>query len=114
MARYRVRIEADRERYPVLLANGNRVASGELAGGRHFALWEDPFPKPTYLFALVAGRLAKLADSFTTRSGRTVALEIYAEPPGHRQMRTMPWPRSRSRCGGTRSASASNTISTCS
>jgi aminopeptidase N len=80
MARYRVRIEAERERWPVLLANGNRVAEGALDGGRHFAVWEDPFPKPTYLFALVAGRLAKLADSFTTRSGRKVALEIYTEP----------------------------------
>ena len=80
MTRYRVRIEADRERCPVLLANGNRIGQGELEGGRHFALWEDPFAKPSYLFALVAGRLGKLADSFTTASGRRVALEIYAEP----------------------------------
>jgi aminopeptidase N len=80
MARYRVRIEADREAHPVLLANGNRLEQGELDGGRHFALWEDPFAKPTYLFALVAGRLGKLADSFTTKSGRQVALEIYTEP----------------------------------
>ncbi len=81
MARYRVRIEADRARCPVLLANGNPVEAGDLAGGRHFALWEDPFPKPGYLFALVAGRLAKLEDHFTTRSGREVTLQIYAEPP---------------------------------
>ena len=80
MARYRVRIEADRAACPVLLANGNLVEQGSLPAGRHFALWEDPFPKPSYLFALVAGRLAKLADSFTTRSGRDVTLEIYAEP----------------------------------
>jgi aminopeptidase N len=80
MARYRVRIEADRGRYPVLLANGNRSGGGELAGGRHFALWEDPFPKPGYLFALVGGRLARLEESFTTRSGRKVALQIYCEP----------------------------------
>ncbi len=80
MARYRVRIEGDRERHPVLLANGNPVEAGELAGGRHFVLWEDPFPKPSYLFALVAGRLAKLEDRFTTRSGRVVTLQIYAEP----------------------------------
>jgi aminopeptidase N len=80
MTRYRVRIEAERERWPVLLANGNRVAEGALGGGRHFAVWEDPFPKPTYLFALVAGRLARLADSYTTRSGRKVALEIWTEP----------------------------------
>ena len=80
MARYRVRLEADRAACPVLLANGNLVEHGSLPAGRHFALWEDPFPKPSYLFALVAGRLAKLADSFTTRSGRDVTLEIYAEP----------------------------------
>jgi aminopeptidase N len=80
MARYRVRIEADQAACPVLLANGNLVASGSLPGGRHFALWEDPFPKPSYLFALVAGRLARLGDTFTTRSGREVTLEIYTEP----------------------------------
>ncbi len=80
MARYRVRIEGDRQRHPVLLANGNPIAAGALAGGRHFALWEDPFPKPSYLFALVAGRLAKLEDHFTTRSGRRVTLQIYTEP----------------------------------
>jgi aminopeptidase N len=80
MARYRVRIEADRAACPVLLANGNLVEAGSLSGGRHFALWEDPFPKPSYLFALVAGRLARLQDSFTTRSGREVTLEIYTEP----------------------------------
>jgi aminopeptidase N len=80
MARYRVRIEADRTACPVLLANGNLVEHGSLPGGRHFAVWEDPFPKPSYLFALVAGRLERLADTFTTRSGRNVALEIYAEP----------------------------------
>ncbi len=80
MARYRVRIEGDRERHPVLLANGNPIETGALAGGRHFALWEDPFPKPSYLFALVAGRLAKLEDRFTTRSGRVVTLQIYTEP----------------------------------
>jgi aminopeptidase N len=80
MARYRVRIEADQAAYPVLLANGNLVESGSLSGGRHFALWEDPFKKPSYLFALVAGRLARLEDTFTTRSGREVTLEIYTEP----------------------------------
>jgi aminopeptidase N len=80
MARYRVRIEADRAAYPMLLANGNLIESGALPGGRHFALWEDPFPKPSYLFGLVAGRLARLEDSFTTRSGREVTLEIYTEP----------------------------------
>ncbi len=80
MARYRVRIEADRATCPVLLANGNLIEHGGLSGGRHFALWEDPFPKPSYLFALVAGRLEKLSDTFATRSGREVTLEIYVEP----------------------------------
>jgi aminopeptidase N len=80
MARYRVRIEGDRAGLPVLLSNGNLVEQGELPGGRHFALWEDPFAKPSYLFALVAGRLARIEDRFVTRSGREVLLEIYTEP----------------------------------
>jgi aminopeptidase N len=79
MARYRVRIEADQAAYPVLLSNGNPVGRGELPGGRHWALWEDPFPKPSYLFALVAGDLACLEDRFTTRSGREVQLRLYSE-----------------------------------
>ncbi len=78
MSRFKVRIEADKTRFPVLLSNGNPVGSGDLPDGRHFALWHDPFPKPVYLFALVAGDLACLEDSFTTRSGRKVALRIYA------------------------------------
>ncbi|MFL5334146.1 MAG: aminopeptidase N [Geminicoccaceae bacterium] len=80
MSVYRVRIEADKAAYPALLSNGNLLATGELAGGRHWAQWEDPFPKPSYLFALVAGDLACLADTFVTRSGRTVQLRIYSEP----------------------------------
>jgi aminopeptidase N len=80
MARYSVTLEAERARYPVLLANGNRVAAGELADGRHFARWDDPFPKPSYLFALVAGDLRCLPGEFTTRSGRAVRLEIWVEP----------------------------------
>jgi aminopeptidase N len=80
MARYTTTIEADRTLAPVLLSNGNLVATGDLAGGRHFATWADPFPKPSYLFAMVAGPLACLQDSFTTRSGRKVALRIYALP----------------------------------
>ncbi|MBK7829688.1 aminopeptidase N [Nannocystis sp.] len=80
MARYRVTLAADRTRYPVLLANGNRVAAGELPGGRHFATWDDPFPKPSYLFALVAGDLRCHAGEFTTASGRRVRLEIWVEP----------------------------------
>jgi len=80
LARYRVRIEADKAEAPVLLANGNLVDSGDLDDGRHFAVWEDPFPKPSYLFALVGGDLACVKDTFITRSGRTVDLRIYVEP----------------------------------
>ena len=80
MTTYRVRIEADKARFPVLLSNGNLVDSGDLPGGRHFAVWYDPFAKPSYLFALVAGDLEHLADSFTTASGREVALKIFVEP----------------------------------
>ncbi len=76
---FTVRIEADREQYPVLLSNGNRIESGELGGSRHYAVWHDPFPKPSYLFALVAGDLGSIHDSFTTMSGRKVALDIYVE-----------------------------------
>lgn len=79
LTRYTVRIEADRA-YPHLLSNGNLVEQGELEGGRHFAVWTDPFPKPCYLFALVAGQLDVLEDSLTTMSGRTVALRIYVDP----------------------------------
>ena len=80
MARYRVSIEADRERYPVLLSNGNRIETETLADGRHRVRWEDPFPKPSYLFALVAGDLRVHPGSFTTKSGREVRLEIWVEP----------------------------------
>ena len=79
MSVYRVRIEADEAAYPALLSNGNLLETGQLPGGRHWAQWEDPFPKPAYLFALVAGDLACLADEFVTRSGRTVQLRIYSE-----------------------------------
>jgi aminopeptidase N len=76
---FTVRIEADKAAYPVLLSNGNRVEAGELPGGRHYALWHDPFPKPSYLFALVAGDLGHISDSFVTMTGRTIALLIYVE-----------------------------------
>ena len=79
MARFSVTIEAEQARYPVLLSNGNPVKQGQLADGRHFATWEDPHPKPSYLFALVAGDLACIEDSYTTGSGREVALRIYVE-----------------------------------
>ncbi len=80
MARYTVTLRADKKRYPVLLANGNLEEQGDLEDGRHYAVWRDPFPKPSYLFALVAGDLEKFTDTFTTRSGREVLLEIYVEP----------------------------------
>ncbi len=79
LARYTVTIEADGEKYPVLLSNGNLVAEEELANNRRRVRWQDPFPKPSYLFALVAGRLACLRDEFVTASGRTVQLAIYAD-----------------------------------
>ncbi len=80
MARYSTRIEADKSQYPVLLSNGNRIGSGELPNGRHWVQWEDPFRKPSYLFALVAGDLVCHRGSFQTASGREVALEIWVEP----------------------------------
>ncbi|ESY25198.1 aminopeptidase N [Mesorhizobium sp. LNJC394B00] len=77
---YTVRIEERLDEAPLLLSNGNPVESGALADGWHFAVWHDPFPKPSYLFALVAGNLGKVADSFVTMSGREVELGIYVEP----------------------------------
>ena len=81
MAVYTTRIEADKAEAPVLLSNGNLIAAGDVPGtNRHFAVWHDPFKKPCYLFALVGGRLARVADTFTTMSGRKVTLAIYVEP----------------------------------
>lgn len=79
MSIYTTRITADKSKYPVLLANGNPVESGDLEGGRHFAVWHDPFPKPSYLFALVAGDLACVRDEFLTVSGRRIDLRIYVD-----------------------------------
>lgn len=80
MARFTTTIVAERSSYPVLLANGNLVEQGNLGNGLHYAVWQDPFRKPSYLFALVAGNLVRIADTFTTMSGREVALHIYVEP----------------------------------
>ncbi|HEX9535620.1 MAG TPA: aminopeptidase N, partial [Stellaceae bacterium] len=77
MARYTTTIIADKARFPVLLSNGNPIESGEAGGGRHWARWVDPHPKPSYLFALVAGDLVAVHDRFTTRSGKEVALAIW-------------------------------------
>jgi aminopeptidase N len=79
LAPFFVRIEADRTRCPYLLSNGNPSASGDLGSGRHFAEWNDPHPKPAYLFALVGGDFDVLEDHFTTVSGRPVKLAIYVE-----------------------------------
>jgi aminopeptidase N len=79
MSVFTTTLVADKARYPVLLSNGNPIASGDADGGRHWVTWEDPWPKPCYLFALVAGDLAWREDHFTTASGREVALRIYAE-----------------------------------
>ena len=80
MAVYTTRIEADKKETPVLLSNGNLIDSGDLPGGRHFATWHDPHPKPSYLFALVGGNLVHIEDRFRTMSGRDVTLRIYVEP----------------------------------
>jgi aminopeptidase N len=85
LSRFLVRIEADRDSCPVLLSNGNGIESGDLPPGpdgaaRHFAVWDDPFPKPSYLFALVAGRLEEVRDTFVTADGRTVQLRLHVEP----------------------------------
>ena len=79
MARYTTTLISDRGRYPVLLSNGNRIADGELPNGRHWVKWDDPFKKPSYLFALVAGQLRCLEDHFVTASKRRVTLQIYVE-----------------------------------
>ena len=81
MAVYTTRIEAAKAEAPVLLSNGNLVAAGDVAGtARHFAVWHDPFPKPSYLFALVGGTLGHIEDRFVTMTGREVTLRIYVEP----------------------------------
>jgi aminopeptidase N len=79
MATYTVLLRADKRRFPVLLANGNRVAQGELDGGRHYAKWHDPFPKPSYLFALVAADLVWREQRIRTRGGREHLLQIYVK-----------------------------------
>ena len=78
LSTYRVTLQADRGRHPMLLANGNLVKSHKIDGGRHQATWYDPHPKPSYLFALVAGQLGHLEDRFITNSGRAVTLRVYA------------------------------------
>jgi aminopeptidase N len=79
MARYKTKMIADKKNYPYLLSNGNRIGLGDLAFGRHWVEWEDPFKKPSYLFAMVAGDFDVVSDSYTTMKGRKVALEIYVD-----------------------------------
>ena len=80
MATFRVTLRADRSRYPVLLSNGNLVAGGELDGGRHYATWDDPFPKPSYLFALVAAQLVAREQRIRTRAGTEHLLQVWVRP----------------------------------
>ncbi|WFP49451.1 aminopeptidase N [Methylomonas sp. EFPC3] len=79
MSRFKTTLVADKAKYPVLLSNGNKTGGGELENNRHWVSWEDPFAKPCYLFALVAGQLECVADEFVTMSGRRIALEIFVE-----------------------------------
>ena len=103
LARFSTRITADKTRYPFLLSNGNRMASGDLPDGRHWVSWQDPFPKPCYLFALVAGDFDVLRDEFITRSQRRVTLELFvdkgnlgrAEHAMHSLKRAMAWDEQR-------------------
>src|SRR5258706_851947 len=80
MSRYTNTIHADKAAFPFLLSNGNQVAQGDESGGRHWAKWEDPFPKPAYLFAMVAAKLDRLENDFVTHSGRKVKLAVFVEP----------------------------------
>ena len=79
LAKYTTKVIADKAEYPYLLSNGNRIAQGDLEGGRHFVQWQDPHPKPAYLFALVAGDFDVLRDNYVTQSGRNVELEIFVD-----------------------------------
>lgn len=83
MSSYTVTLQADKQKYPVLLSNGNLIEQGELADGRHFAKWHDPSLKPSYLFAVVAGQLVYTEGFFTTMSGRVVTLRVYVEAENH-------------------------------
>lgn len=80
MAIYKVKLTADKKAYPYLLSNGNCTGSGDLPDGKHWTTWQDPFPKPSYLFALVAGQMGLIKDEFKTKSGRKIELSIYCDP----------------------------------
>lgn len=83
LSEFTTRITADKSKYPVLLSNGNKIAEGNSEEGRHWVEWQDPFKKPSYLFALVAGDLVSLDDTFTTMSGREISLRIFVEEKDH-------------------------------
>ncbi|AIQ97657.1 aminopeptidase N [Prochlorococcus sp. MIT 0801] len=87
LSRYTVRLEADRNLYPILLSNGNEKYSGNLNNNRHEIIWEDPFPKPCYLFALVAGKLNSVLDSYLTNTGRLIDIKIYVEKGDERYIK---------------------------
>lgn len=113
MATYTVTLRADKTACPVLLSNGNLIEEGDLPDGRHFAKWEDPFKKPSYLFALVAGKLVCIEERIESGSGK----ESCCKSGSSRTISTRPvtrWIRSSTRSAGTRSASASNSIWTAS
>jgi aminopeptidase N len=80
LQKLKIRLRADKKKYPVLLSNGNLIEQGELGDGRHYAKWEDPFKKPSYLFALVAGKLVCQEEKFKLASGRKVLLQVWVEP----------------------------------
>ena len=90
MTKFVTKIIGDKQTEPFLLSNGNLIEKGDLENGRHFAVWEDPFRKPSYLFAMVAGDLGLVKDKYTTRSGREVALEIYVDK-GNEEKPLMQW-----------------------
>jgi aminopeptidase N len=104
MATYVVTLRADKTAYPVLLSNGNLIEEGDLPDGRHFAKWEDPFKKPSYLFALVAGKLVCIEERIRSGSGKEKLLQVWSS----RKTSTKPatrWTRSSTRSAGTKSAS---------
>jgi len=88
MTRYRVTLRADREQFPVLLANGNLVGQSELPDGRHAATWDDPYAKPSYLFAVVAGRFVVHEDTWRRASGRDALLQVWVSPAISTRRRT--------------------------
>ena len=80
MAKYTVLLRADKKAFPVLLSNGNLIEEGDLGDGRHYAKWEDPFFKPSYLFAIVAGKLVCQEETFRLQDGRDALLQVWVEP----------------------------------